>query len=88
MDEKAGENPNEKTILPWTGDYLDGFNNKISMYAYANPDGPANGSGYWLIRFNKNKKEVTFECWPRSADVTKSDSAQFEGWPFTFSTMK
>ncbi len=28
-DEKPGAHPNPDTTLPWTGDYLDGFNNKI-----------------------------------------------------------
>lgn len=35
-DEKSGANPMPGS-LPWTGDYLDGFGNKISMVAYANP---------------------------------------------------
>ena len=80
-DEKPGKNPNPETELPWTGDYLDGFQNRISMRAYANPDGPSNGAGYGLIRFNKEKKEVTFECWPREEDVTSGQAQQFEGWP-------
>jgi hypothetical protein len=37
-DEKAGANPIAGSPLPWTGDYLDGFNNKVTMVAYANPD--------------------------------------------------
>jgi hypothetical protein len=82
-DEKAGAHPNTATRLPWTGDYLDGFNNKITMYAYVNPESPSSGSGYGLIRFNKENKSVTFECWPREADVSKGDVGQFEGWPFT-----
>jgi hypothetical protein len=36
-DEAAGANPVPGSPLPWTGDYLDGFHNKISMIAYANP---------------------------------------------------
>lgn len=36
-DEKAGVNPIPNSPLPWTGDYLDGFDNKITMVAYANP---------------------------------------------------
>lgn len=79
-DEKAGENGND--ILPWTGRYLDGFNNKITMQAYVNPESPSSGSGYGLIRFNKSQKEVTFECWPREVDVSSADAAQFVGWPF------
>ncbi len=82
-DEKAGPHPNKNTTLPWTGDYLDGFNNKITMMAYVNPESPSKGGGYGLIRFGKNTKEATFECWPRNVDVTKEDAEQFEGWPIT-----
>ncbi|MRI01522.1 hypothetical protein GH721_13345 [Kriegella sp. EG-1] len=85
LDEKAGPNPNKKTTLPWTGDYLDGFNNKISMMAYVNPESNSKGGGYGLIRFNKKAQSATFECWPRYVDVTKEDAEQFEGWPMTVS---
>jgi len=78
-DEQPGENSNDK--LPWTGRYLDGFNNKITMHAYANPENPSSGAGYGLIRFNKPTMEVTFECWPRVVDVTAADARQFTGWP-------
>ena len=44
LNEKPGEKSNKK--LPWTGRYLDGFKNKITMHAYANPDSPSNGAGY------------------------------------------
>jgi hypothetical protein len=84
-DERAGPNPNQKTTLPWTGDYLDGFGNKISMMAYVNPESASHGGGYGLIRLNKKTKQATFECWPRNADVTRSDAQQFEGWPITVS---
>ncbi|MGB5666115.1 MAG: hypothetical protein WBM53_04645 [Maribacter sp.] len=82
-NEKAGNNPNPNTSLPWTGDYLDGFNNKISMYAYVNPESNSRGGGYGLIRFNIKSNEATFECWPRYVDVTQPDAQQFEGWPMT-----
>jgi hypothetical protein len=78
-DEKPGKNANDR--LPWTGQYLDGFDNKITMHAYANPENEADGAGYGLIRFKKDEGTVTFECWPRTADVTKDDSGQFPGWP-------
>ena len=79
LNEKPGEKSNKK--LPWTGRYLDGFKNKITMHAYANPDSPSNGAGYGLIIFNKIKNQVTFECWPRFEDVSKKNSKQFKGWP-------
>ena len=80
-DEQAGKNGNDK--LPWTGQYLDGFHNKITMQAYVNPESPSSGSGYGLIRFDKAKQEVTFECWPRYVDVTQEGAEQFLGWPIT-----
>jgi hypothetical protein len=80
-DEMPGENNND--ILPWTGRYLDGFKNKITMHAYANPDSESRGAGFGFIRFNLNKKEVTFECWPRGEDVSLPDAKQFTGWPIT-----
>ena len=80
-DEMAGENSNE--ILPWTGRYLDGFKNKITMHAYANPDSESNGAGFGFIRFNTEKNEITFECWPRNENVTNSNAKQFRGWPIT-----
>lgn len=97
-DEKPGGDPLSGGPLRWTGDYLDGLYNRITMLAYANPefgdiktmatkqrDPSANlGDGYGLIRFNKGARSVTFECWPRYADVTRGDAAQFPGWPITF----
>lgn len=84
-DEKAGANPNPNTTLPWTGDYLDGFSNKIRMMAYVNPESDSKGGGYGLIRFSKPEKTATFECWPRYVDVTAVGAEQFEGWPITVS---
>ena len=78
-DEKPGKNAND--LLPWTGQYLDGFNNKITMHAYANPNSDSNGSGFGFIRFDTSSNEVTFECWPRNVDVTNEAAKQFLGWP-------
>ena len=80
-DEEPGKDNNEK--LPWTGQYLDGFDNRITVHAYANPDQADNGAGYGLICFDKKNGSVTFECWPRFADVSSKDAQQFIGWPMT-----
>ncbi|MFZ8960617.1 MAG: hypothetical protein ACO2Y1_03015 [Flavobacteriaceae bacterium] len=82
-NEKAGENGN--SLLPWTGRYLDGFNNKITMQAYVNPESTSFGAGFGLIRFNTETRQVTFECWPRTVDVTEASAQQFVGWPYTIS---
>ena len=82
-DEQAG--PSSNGNLPWNGQFLDGFDNKISMHAYVNPDQPSNGAGYGLIRFNKDDQSVQFECWPRDADVRSAAAKQFDGFPVTVS---
>jgi hypothetical protein len=80
-DEQAGANPVANTLLPWTGDYRDGFDNRISVQAYANPDTPSNGAGFGVIRFRPALETVVFECWPREADLTQPGAEQFVGWP-------
>ncbi len=82
-DEKAGGNPDPASPLPWTGDYLDGFNNRITMHAYANPDSDSAGAGFGLIRFRPATRQVVFECWPRGADLRQGNARQFPGWPIT-----
>ena len=87
LDEQPGPNPVPNSPLPWTGDFKDGLGNKISMLAYANPenrnDEKKRADGYGIARFNKKKRTVTFECWPRFSDVRHGDGAQFPGWPIT-----
>jgi hypothetical protein len=97
-DEKPGANPIPGSPLPWTGDFLDGLYNKITMIAYANPgfdnikvmkENQRNpeallGDGYGLIRFDKKTRRTTFECWPRYANLDEGDAAQYPGWPVTF----
>jgi hypothetical protein len=82
-DEKAGPNPIPNSPLPWTGDFLDGLGNPISMHAYANPgnikDEKQRADGFGIARFNKRTREVKFECWPRFSTAAK----QFDGWPIT-----
>ena len=87
LDERPGPNPVPNSPLPWTGDFLDGLGNKISLLAYANPpdisDERQRGDGYGLVRFDKRTRRITFECWPRFSAVTGGDKAQFPGWPIT-----
>jgi arylsulfatase A-like enzyme len=87
LEEQAGGNPVRKSPLSWTGDYLDGLGNKISMLAYANPgdidDERQRGDGYAIVRFNKKKRTATFECWPRFPRAPTGRPSQFAGWPIT-----
>lgn len=95
-NESKGRGLKIKSPLPWVDDYLDGLGNKITMFAYANPDqldiniirknssSENRGDGYGLVRINKKTENITFECWPRFADISKGNKAQFTGWPITF----
>ena len=87
LDEQPGPHPVPNSPLPWTGDFFDGLGNRLSMLAYANPidvsDEKQRADGYGLIRFDKRQRTVTFECWPRFAEV--AEATQFPGWPITVS---
>jgi hypothetical protein len=90
LDEKAGSGPPVESILPWVGDYEDGFGNRITMLAYANPEDRSDirkrGDGYALVRFNTKTRMAVFECWPRFADLSEGDEAQYPGWPLSVDT--
>ena len=88
VDGQPGGNPDVDSPLELTGDYLDGFGNKITMHAYANAEPGDRAEGYGLVRFDKQASTATFECWPREADVTKPDAEQFKGWPRTVELRK
>jgi hypothetical protein len=87
-DEHAGTNPIAGSPLPWTGDYEDGLGNKITMAAYANPedrnDETKRADGYGITRFEFDKQEIVFQCFPRFT-TQGADGApkQFPGWPVT-----
>jgi len=75
----------------YTGEHEDGFGNKLTVHAVANPvisgHKPAalydRMPGYGIVNFDKEKREATFECWPRWEDPTRPDAKQYEGWPLT-----
>lgn len=75
----------------YTGDFLDGFGNRITMLAAANPvisgAEPAalydKAPGYSIIRLNRNTREITFEAWPRWIDPAAPNAHCYEGWPVT-----
>ncbi|MFZ9979153.1 MAG: hypothetical protein ACO3HN_04295 [Opitutales bacterium] len=87
-DEKPGPNAVAGSPLPWTGDFLDGLGNRMSVLAYANPgdiqDERQRADGYGVAKFQLSAANVTFECWPRFSDASKGDAGQFPGWPQTF----
>ncbi|MBN1911793.1 MAG: hypothetical protein JW818_18780 [Pirellulales bacterium] len=91
---KPGGN-HQEGMPPYTGDYLDGFGNRITVYAIANPGKsgrqPADmydrAPGYGILKLDKKNRTVTVECWPRYADPTVPDAKQFPGWPRTINQL-
>jgi len=86
---KGGKNRLEGSP-EYTGEFLDGFANKITVWAAANPSKKPNrdrlttrSAGFGVIRFHRKKREITFECWPRNTDVTGPADKQYPGWPRT-----
>jgi hypothetical protein len=81
-------NPETKTN---TGNFKDGFGNLITVLAVSNPEYtgrvPAKlydrATGYGIVRFTRDTREISIENWPRNADP-KVDQP-YDGWPITIS---
>lgn len=81
-----------KNAPNYTGEFLDGFKNKMTVLAAANPTLPeikeggklsTRAAGFGIIRYNKPSRSITFECWPRNIDIHDPNSKQYPGWPIT-----
>lgn len=80
--------PFPQSPLPHAGNFYDGFGNKLTMAAYANPTVENHqAAGFGIVRFKKSTREIRMECWPRFVDVTKPDATQYPGWPLTVSQL-
>jgi hypothetical protein len=74
----------------YTGDFRDGFGNRMTVYAVSNPvlsgREPANlynrTPGYGIVRLDRGERTITFECWPRWIDPRR-EREQYLGWPHT-----
>ena len=83
-------NPDTKTNF---GDFHDGFGNKITVLAVSNPTFTGRepsklydrATGYGIVKFNRDNREITMENWPRDADP--SVDTPYEGWPIVINQM-
>ncbi|MDF1836900.1 MAG: twin-arginine translocation pathway signal protein, partial [Planctomycetota bacterium] len=74
----------QATTPRYTGDYLDGFGNRVTMLAVANPE--ENGRepmlqmnrapGFGLVRFQPSEGGMVLEAWP-----TWDSPTMYPGWP-------
>ncbi len=80
----------------YTGKFEDGFKNKITVHAAASPRltglKPAiihdRATGYGIVKINPESRQITFECWKRSADPARPTAdSQYEGWPITINQL-
>ncbi len=86
----SGKNP-RAGFEKYTGQYEDGFGNKITVWAVSNPHYTGlkpsllydRATGYGRIRFNRIQRTITAECWPRQANPANGKVEQYAGWPIT-----
>lgn len=75
----------------YTGEYLDGFGNKVTVHAVSNPalvnfEPKAltqRAPGYGIITLDRATRKITVANWPRWVDVSKPGARPYEGWPIT-----
>lgn len=78
-----------------TGEYLDGFGNKVTIHAVSNPQ--ANGiepralhqraPGYGIIKFQRSERSIEFANWPRWVDASEPGAEPYPGWPIRIDQM-
>lgn len=80
----------------YTGQFEDGFKNKITVHAAASPRltglKPAiihdRATGYGVVKIDPESRQITFECWKRSADPAQPTAdSQYDGWPITINQL-
>ena len=75
----------------YTGDFEDGFGNKMTVLAVSNPHAygvePAwinnRAPGYGIIKFNKANRNISMANWPRWVDPAAKGAHPYPGWPIT-----
>ena len=87
---------NRKPVSPRnTGEYRDGFGNRITVHAVSNPI--ANGveptalhhraPGYGIISIDRATRNITFANWPRWVNPAEPGAKPYDGWPITVSQL-
>ena len=74
-----------------TGEYLDGFGNKVTVHAVANPSAvnipPAalnnRAPGYGIVTLDRATRKITLANWPRWVDTSRPGAKPYPGWPIT-----
>lgn len=72
-----------------SGEYLDGFGNKMTVHAVYNPQqsGPEpnplmdRSPGFGIIEFERDTRAISISLWPRRVDPRISGAKPATGWP-------
>lgn len=75
---------------PYAGEYTDGFGNRMTVMAVANPAAQdtadkltSRATGWAVVTFDKKNRTVRCDMWPRKVDILDLGSKQYPGWPIT-----
>ncbi len=77
------------------GRFVDGFGNKMTVLAVANPypsglEPPFlydRAAGYGIVKLNRETREIEYANWPRQVDPKQPEAKPYEGWPVKFKQM-
>lgn len=84
--------PNARPEMRNTGNYLDAFGNRLTVFAAANParyPGPGldglrfRATGYTILTCNRATRRTTIAVWPRWVDPSRLGAKPYDGWPIT-----
>lgn len=75
----------------YTGRFVDGFGNRMTVLAVANPRLTGvepralhdRVPGYGIVRLSRERGTATLEAWPRHVDPSAPSAAPYFGWPIT-----
>lgn len=91
---KEGANRSEGSPR-YCGEHLDGFGNRITVHAVANPQQYGaqpvivnnRAPGYGIIELDRATRKITFANWPRWVDPGQNGAKPYAGWPITIDQM-
>jgi hypothetical protein len=75
----------------YTGEFLDGFGNRMTVHAVSNPVESGvepralfnRAPGYGIVTFDRATRRITFANWPRWVDAKQAGAKPYPGWPIT-----
>jgi hypothetical protein len=75
----------------YTGEYRDGFGNRMTVHAVSNPTAVGieptainhRAPGYGIVTLDRDTRKITLANWPRWVDPSQPGAMPYDGWPIT-----